>query len=142
MEQNRKVRTVTESGHISFASRTDTLCGTEIDSETRVHDYVDIEESNQSVCHDCIQEYNLWISNGGKKSPTVECECDRKMNNGNFEKCGKVTSAFQARKLNHSTIDHGVPVCRECYEWIVSVDENSVKSQYEEATPWVSKTFS
>lgn len=135
---NRKLITVSESDHISFNIEDESLCGEVVTECQVIQDYVDVTERD-GICQNCVSKYVDWRDNGGRREPTIKCECDIRSNE-ELEKCETVTSAYKARELNHPDADSPVPICKSCYNWIQSLDSNNVSTKYENAKPWLQKS--
>ena len=148
-EKNHKVVGLTvseeEVNHVLFSESSTSLCDKQIEGMDirMLSDFEGIEVSADDICEECLSSYEQWISDNGKRAPTVKCRCDIKTNLSDVETCDSVVSAFKARELSHPSAERdSIPVCPNCYRWIRSIESNNVETSYEKADPWLERSKS
>jgi hypothetical protein len=122
--------------HILINSFTEALCGLEIQSDVEtISDTTDPLNLISDACADCEADWRRMRCDVDREM-TVMCECIHHRPAKELSTVFRTVPVSRARGLIHSEYADEVPLCRNCYEWILR-QENSVSTPYEEADVWL-----
>lgn len=119
----------------SLSSDTHSIDTASVDLRRIPDDVNPIADSSVHLCPECTRVWNS-IHEDVIREETISCSCDR-FDSGTTYRCGAITSGSNARRLLHPNSDGtGEPVCKDCYMFLLELDQSPIKTPYEDAEPW------
>lgn len=112
------------------------LCATDAygeDARVVHHSRDPLADASIHLCPTCARRW-VRIRDEVARNETVRCAVDR-CDNGTVYTCVEVIPATEARRLDHPDAAETVPVCPDCYEWLLDYP-NDISTPYEDAAPW------
>lgn len=89
------------------------------------------------ICRECLSQWIEQVEDVDREE-TTRCGVHRTDARSPFV-CARVVASSEARRISHPAAEGDIPACQRCYTWIRKMPENSVETDFDEATVWADR---